>query len=183
MAGYLQDRAHFAFNKDMLSEAAFAVAGGVAYTIIPTAIGKNGAWGMGIGLGSVLALGFLLKSKALLLGGLMVAVTHLIYKYGSNYTVQWWGRPVWSLDETNAPAAGQMNDYVHGPVAMNDYMQMPNGYSALSLPPGDAPSHQMNDYVMPNDHSLMDGDDDSDFMYNNRYEQNGGSYDAKSMFE
>ncbi|MEP7217436.1 MAG: hypothetical protein ABI876_00890 [Bacteroidota bacterium] len=173
MAEFWKDRARYAFNKEMLGEAASAVAGGVVYTILPTAFGKNGKWGMAIGLGSVLAAGFLLKSKALLLGGLMVATVHLIYKYGSNYTMDWWGRPVWSLSETD-PTTGVLKDYVQGPVSMADYTQLPNGYSALALPPSDAPA-QMHDYVTPQDTALMDGDDD--FM------STGGSYEAKSMFE
>ncbi len=186
MADFWSDRFKNAVNKEMLGEYALAAVGGVIYTVLPTALNLNGPSAFWLGFGSLMTLGFFTKSKALLCGGIIVAVVHLIYRYGSNYTMKWWQRPIWSLDPNTTAVttpSGDMHDYVGYPGNMHDYTQLPNGYSALALPPADAPGEQMHDFVRPGE-ALMDGNDnDAGFMGTNRYSQGGGSFESQSMFE
>ncbi|HVZ39938.1 MAG TPA: hypothetical protein VHI13_11720 [Candidatus Kapabacteria bacterium] len=173
------------FNLETAGEFALGGLGGIIYTVLPTALNLSGPGAMATALLACYALGFWLESKALLAGGFFVAVVHMIYKYGSNLTMKAWGRPVWSLDPSVPSVPGGMGDYVnynpYGPnYGMHDAVQLPNGYSALALPPADvpAPAQAMNDYAMPHE-QLMD---DDGFYSKSRYEQNG-SYDASSIFE
>jgi hypothetical protein len=179
MVDFWSDRFKHAVNKEMLGEYALAGLGGVIYTVLPTALGMNGPGAFWLGFGTVMTLGFFAKSKALLCGGIIVAAVHLIYRYGSNYTMRWWQRPIWSLDpNTTTPDDGRIHDYVRSG-SMSDYTQLPNGYAALALPPADAPA-PMNDFVRAGE-PLMDGDDG--FMGSTRYGQHGGAFEAPSMFE
>lgn len=177
-------------NMEMAGEFALGGLGAIIYTGLPTALNMSGAGAMAVGLGACYALGFWLESKALLAGGFFVAIVHLIYKYGSNATMKFWGRPIWSLDPSIPSLPGAMGDYVnYNPYTpnygMHDAVQLPNGYSALALPPADVPApsqaipQAMNDDYMMGHEQLMD---DEGFYEKSRYEQNG-SYEAASIFE
>lgn len=182
----IMKKLQFSVSSEMLGEYALAGVGATLYTIVPTALNLSGPEAMVVGGGAVIALGILLESPVLIGGAVFVMLVHLIYRYGSNATMKWWGRPVWSLDKAPSPSgAGNMNDYVRYQGGMHDYTQLPNGYSALALAPSDAPApmQQMNDFVMQNDRTLMDAEDERGFMESDRYEQNGGSYDAPSLFD
>lgn len=187
-------------SQDMAVEYALAGVGAIVYTVLPTAVNWTGPKAMALALVPCIGLGVWMESPTLLAGTLFVALVHLIYKYGSTLTLKWWGRTVWSLDTaTPLPSttpATDLGDYVafnrnaYG-AGMNDAVQLPNGYSALALPPADVPapsqsidnpgmpSHGMNDYVMPHG-QLMDGEDG--FLGTSRQDQNG-SFDGTSMFE
>jgi hypothetical protein len=177
------------FSREMAVEYGLAGAGAILYTGLPTAFNMQGPGAMALGLGACLALGVWLESPTLLAGGLFVAVVHLIYKYGSNLTLSWWGRTIWSLDPSVPSTSGTMNDYVqYNPYnsGMHDAVNLPNGYQALALPPADQPAPMqgnsypasgINDYVTGHEQLMDDG-----FLEHNRYEQNG-SFESNSIFE
>ncbi len=163
----------------------YAGVGAMLYTGLPTALNMNGAGAMAVAIAPSIALGLWRKSYAFLAGSMFVGLVHVIYKYGSNWTLNWWGRPIWSLDPTMQAPPADLKDYFHydDMHGMHDAVQLPNGYSALALPPGDMPGNGtasgMNDYITAQN-QLLDDDDGS--FSSVRYEQNG-SFESPSIFE